>query len=125
MRERGWGRIVNVASSSIREPIPGLTLSNANRMAALGLLNTLAREVAGDGITVNTIATGRFAHRPPGRQLRLARGRRGGRSRRGAGGAARERRRSSGDLVAFVCSERAAYLTGTVIPLDGGLTRSA
>src|SRR6185503_10414170 len=61
MRERGWGRIVNVASSSIREPIPGLTLSNANRMAALGLLATLAREVAGDGITVNTIATGRFA----------------------------------------------------------------
>ena len=63
MRERGWGRIVNVASTSIREPIPGLALSNSNRMAALGLLNTLAREVAGDGITVNTIATGRFAHR--------------------------------------------------------------
>ena len=61
MRERGWGRIVNVSSSSIREPIPGLALSNSNRMAALGLLKTLADEVAGDGITVNTVATGMFA----------------------------------------------------------------
>ena len=43
MRERGWGRIVNVSSTSVREPIPGLALSNSNRMAALGLLNTLAR----------------------------------------------------------------------------------
>ena len=60
MRERGWGRIVNVSSTSVREPIQGLALSNSNRMAALGLLNTLAVEVAGDGITVNTIATGRF-----------------------------------------------------------------
>jgi len=61
MREGGWGRIVNVASTSVREPIPGLTLSNANRAAAVGLLATLAREVAADGVTVNTIATGRFA----------------------------------------------------------------
>ena len=48
-------------STSIREPIPHLTLSNANRLAALGLLETLADEVAGDGITVNTVATGMFA----------------------------------------------------------------
>ena len=61
MRERGWGRIVNVGSTSTREPIPGLNLSNAHRMAAVGFLKTLAREVAGDGITVNTVATGRFA----------------------------------------------------------------
>ena len=61
MRERGWGRIVNVGSSSTREPIPGLNLSNAHRMAAVGFLKTLSREVAGDGITVNTVATGRFA----------------------------------------------------------------
>jgi 3-oxoacyl-[acyl-carrier protein] reductase len=124
MRERGWGRIVNVASSSIREPIPGLTLSNANRMAALGLLASLAREVAADGITVNTIATGRFAtdrlasnygsleeaERVAGEEVPAARL-----------GTPEE----YGDLVAFVCSERAAYLTGTVIPLDGGLTRSS
>jgi len=125
MRERGWGRIVNVASSSIREPIPGLALSNSNRMAAEGLLNTLAREVGADGVTVNTIATGRFATE------RLA---------EGHGGSLEEAERVArdevpaarlgtpeefGDLVAFVCSERAGYLTGTVIPLDGGLTRSS
>ena len=61
MRERGWGRIVNVALELDPRADPGLTLSNANRMAAVGLLNTLAGEVAADGITVNTIATGRFA----------------------------------------------------------------
>jgi 3-oxoacyl-[acyl-carrier protein] reductase len=123
MRERGWGRIVNVSSSSIREPIPGLTLSNANRLAALGLLETLADEVAGEGITVNTVATGMFATE------RLA-DREG--SLESAEAAAEERIPAKrlgqpdeyGDLVAFLCSERAAYLTGAVIPLDGGLLRS-
>jgi 3-oxoacyl-[acyl-carrier protein] reductase len=123
MRERGWGRIVNVSSSSIREPIPGLALSNANRLAALGLLETLADEVSGDGVTVNTVATGQFA------TDRLA-DRHG--SLEQAEAAARDRipaRRLGrpdeyGDLVAFLCSERAAYLTGAVIPLDGGLLRS-
>lgn len=123
MRERRWGRIVNVSSSSVREPIPGLTLSNANRMAALGLFETLADEVAGDGVTVNTVATGMFAtDRLADRQGSLEQ----------AEAAARERvpaRRLGqpeeyGDLVAFLCSERAAYLTGAVIPLDGGLLRS-
>jgi 3-oxoacyl-[acyl-carrier protein] reductase len=123
MRERGWGRIVNVSSSSIREPIAGLTLSNSNRLAALGLLETLADEVAGDGITVNTVATGMFA------TDRLA-DRHG--SLEGAEAMAKERIPAKrlgqpeeyGDLVAFLCSERAAYLTGAVIPLDGGLLRS-
>lgn len=123
MRERSWGRIVNVSSSSIREPIPHLTLSNANRMAALGLLKTLAAEVAGDGITVNTVATGMFATE----RLADTQG-----SLEGAEAAASERvpagRLGSpeeyGDLVAFLCSERAAYLTGAVIPLDGGMLRS-
>ncbi len=123
MRERGWGRIVNVSSSSIREPIPYLTLSNANRLAALGLLETLADEVAGDGITVNTVATGMFA------TDRLADH---DGSLESAEAAAKERIPAKrlghpdeyGDLVAFLCSERAAYLTGAVIPLDGGLLRS-
>ena len=61
MRERAWGRIVNVASTSVIEPIPGLALSNAHRMATVGLFKTLAGEVAADGITVNTVATGLFA----------------------------------------------------------------
>jgi 3-oxoacyl-[acyl-carrier protein] reductase len=123
MRERGWGRIVNVASSSIREPIAGLTLSNANRLAALGLLETLADEVAGDGVTVNTVATGMFATE----RLADPQG-----SLEGAEAAAKQRVPAKrlghpdeyGDLVAFLCSERAAYLTGAVIPLDGGLLRS-
>lgn len=124
MRERGWGRIVNVGSSSMREPIRGLALSNAHRMAAVGLLKTLATEVAADGVTVNSVATGRFATQ------RLA-------DNAGSMEAAEERAREDvpagrlgtpeefGDLVAFLCSERAAYLTGVVIPLDGGLLRSA
>ncbi len=124
MRERGWGRIVNVGSSSTREPIPGLNLSNAHRMAAVGFLKTLSREVAADGITVNTVATGRFA------TARLA-------DSTGSIEAAEEAARAEvpaarlgrpaeyGDLVAFLCSERAAYITGTVIPIDGGLLRSA
>ena len=123
MRERGWGRIVNVSSTSIREPIPSLTLSNANRLAALGLLETLATDVAGDGVTVNTVATGLFATD----RLADAQG-----SLEGAQKAARERVPAGrlgqpeeyGDLVAFLCSDRAAYLTGAVIPLDGGLLSS-
>jgi 3-oxoacyl-[acyl-carrier protein] reductase len=123
MRERGWGRIVNVGSSSTREPIPGLNLSNAHRMAAVGFLKTLSREVAGDGITVNTVATGRFATE----RLAAADG-----SLDAAEEAAREevpagrlgRPEEYGDLVAFLCSDRAAYITGTVIPIDGGLLRS-
>jgi 3-oxoacyl-[acyl-carrier protein] reductase len=124
MRERGWGRIVNVGSSSTREPIAGLNLSNAHRMAAVGFLKTLAHEVAGDGITVNTVATGRFATE----RLADASG-----SLEGAEAAAKNevpagrlgRPEEYGDLVAFLCSERAAYVTGTVIPIDGGLLRSA
>jgi len=124
MRERGWGRIVNVGSSSTREPIPGLNLSNAHRMAAVGFLKTLAREVAAEGITVNTVATGRFATE------RLA-------SNYGSMEAAEAAAQRDvptgrlgtpeeyGDLVAFLCSDRAAYITGTTIPIDGGLLHSA
>jgi 3-oxoacyl-[acyl-carrier protein] reductase len=124
MRERQWGRIVNVGSNTTREPNPFLNLSNAHRMAAVGFLKTLAGEVAGDGITVNTVATGRFATE------RLADA---GGSLDGAEAAARTEVPAArlgtveeyGDLVAFLCSDRAAYLTGTVIPLDGGLLKSA
>jgi len=124
MRERGWGRVVNVGSSSTREPIPGLNLSNSHRMAAVGFLKTLSREVAADGITVNTVATGRFATE----RLADASG-----SIAGAEEAAKHevpagrlgQPEEYGDLVAFLCSDRAAYITGTVIPIDGGLLHSA
>jgi len=124
MRERGWGRIVNVGSSSTREPIPGLNLSNAHRMAAVGFLKTLAHEVAGDGITVNTVATGRFAtERLIGDDGTLEQAEEAARTEVPAGRLGRPE--EYGDLVAFLCSERAAYITGTVIPIDGGVLRSA
>jgi 3-oxoacyl-[acyl-carrier protein] reductase len=123
MRERKWGRIVNVGSSSVREPIPHLTLSNSNRMAAIGLFKTLATEVASEGITVNTVATGRFA------TDRLAQnwGSWEEMEKHAAEGVPAGRLgqpEEFGDLVAFICSERAAYLTGAVVPLDGGMLRS-
>lgn len=124
MRERGWGRVVNVGSSATREPIPGLNLSNSHRMAAVGFFKTLSREVAGDGVTVNTVATGRFATE------RLASNY--GSMEAAAAAAQRDvpagrlgRPEEYGDLVAFLCSERAAYVTGAVIPIDGGLLHSA
>jgi 3-oxoacyl-[acyl-carrier protein] reductase len=125
MRERGWGRIVNVGSTTTREPNPALNLSNSHRMAAVGFLKTLSREVAGDGITVNTIATGRFATERlaelAGRPLDEVEKAAGAEVPAGRLGRPEE----YGDLVAFLCSERAAYITGSVIPIDGGLLRSA
>ena len=124
MRERGWGRIVNVGSGSTREPIPGLNLSNSHRMAAVGFLKTLAREVAADGVTVNTVATGTFATdrlADPSGSLEPAEA--AARERVPAGRLGRPE--EYGDLVAFLCSERAAYITGTTIPIDGGLLNSA
>jgi len=123
MRERGFGRITNVASSSVREPIPHLTLSNVHRMAAVGFLKTLAGEVAADGITVNTIATGRFATdrlaATWGSWEEMERG-----AAEGVPAGRLGQPEEFGDLVAFLSSERAAFLTGAVIPLDGGMMRS-
>jgi 3-oxoacyl-[acyl-carrier protein] reductase len=123
MRGEGWGRIVNVGSTTTIEVNPALNLSNSHRMAAVGFFKTLAREVAGDGITVNTVATGRFA---TDRMAEL------GGSIEQVEAAAREEVPAGrlgtveeyGDLVAFLCSDRAAYITGTVIPIDGGLLRA-
>lgn len=123
MRERGWGRIVNVGSSSTEEVIDHLALSSAHRLATVGYFKVLARAVARDGVTVNTVATGKFATE----RLAELSG-----SLEAAQAAAREtvpagrlgEPEEYGDLVAFLCSERAAYLTGTVIPLDGGLLRA-
>ncbi len=123
MRRRRWGRIVSVGSSSVVEPIPHLALSNAHRMATVGFLKTLATEVAGDGITVNTVATGRFATdrlaENWGSWEEMER-----RAHEGVPAGRLGRPEEFGDLVAFLCSERAAYLTGAVIPLDGGMLRS-
>ncbi len=123
MRERGWGRIVNVGSSSVPEPIPGLALSNSHRPGLVGFLKTLSREVAADGVTVNDVATGRFA------TDRLADNWGGWEQmeEHAAGDVPAGRLGTPeeyGDLVAFLCSERAGYVTGVSIPIDGGLLRS-
>ncbi|HKG34846.1 MAG TPA: SDR family oxidoreductase [Solirubrobacterales bacterium] len=123
MRERGWGRVLNVGSSSTIEPIPGLNLSNAHRMAAVGFFKTLSRELAGDGITVNTVATGRFATDRLAENygsLEVAEKVAAEEVPAGRLGQPEE----YGDLAAFLCSERAAYITGAVIPIDGGMLRS-
>jgi 3-oxoacyl-[acyl-carrier protein] reductase len=123
MSERGWGRIVNVGSSSTREPIPFLNLSNTHRMAAVGFLKTLAAEVAGEGITVNTVATGRFATERLAALGSIEAAEEAAKTEIPAGRLGRPE--EYGDLVAFLCSERAAYITGTVIPIDGGLLHAA
>lgn len=118
MRERGWGRIVAITSLGVRQPYANLALSNAARAGATGFLRTLAREVAGDGITVNSVQPGLHAtdrvRSVYGDGDRLAQalatvpaGRLGEPEELGA-------------LVAFLCSARAGYLTGASIPLDGG-----
>lgn len=114
------GRIVNVTSSTVREPTDHLALSNAVRPGVVGWAKSLARELGPKGITVNSIAPGRidterlrdvYPDGPTERDVRaIPLGRLG-------------RPRELGDLVAFLCSDRAAYVTGTVIPVDGGLTR--
>jgi 3-oxoacyl-[acyl-carrier protein] reductase len=123
MRERGWGRVVGIASTSVREPIQTLTLSNAERSAALAAYKTLARAVAADGVTVNTLLPGQIATE---RMTQLYG------SIEAAQASAAERipaaRLGSPEemaaAAAFLCSERAAYITGAALAVDGGMLRS-
>jgi 3-oxoacyl-[acyl-carrier protein] reductase len=121
LRASGRGRIVSIASSSVREPLANLALSNAVRPGVVGWLTSLARELGPDGITVNTIAPGRIDTE----RLRQVYGE--------AGLATAElehlplRRLGAATeiaaVAAFLASDRASYVTGAVIPVDGGLTR--
>jgi 3-oxoacyl-[acyl-carrier protein] reductase len=123
MRARGWGRIVNVTSTSTKEPIPGLGLSNSHRMAAVGALKTLSRELARDGILVNSVAPGRIATERiasmTGTPLEELRSQPQPEIPAGRLGEPHE----MGDVIAFLCSERASYVTGVNLMVDGGLTR--
>jgi 3-oxoacyl-[acyl-carrier protein] reductase len=120
MRERGFGRVVSVSSSAAREPIAQLLLSSAHRPGLLGAFKTLAKKLAPDGITLNTILPGRIA---TDRITHLH-------------GSLEEAQRVAGDEIpigrlgtteeiaaaaAFLCSVRASYITGVSLPVDGGL----
>lgn len=120
MRARRWGRIVALESVTVKQPIPALVLSNAFRGAVAAALKSLASEVASEGITVNTIATGlvmtdrfRKLYDTPGKVA--------------AAVAAVPIGRPAAPpefapLVAFLCGEPARYVTGQTISIDGGLT---
>jgi 3-oxoacyl-[acyl-carrier protein] reductase len=131
MEERGWGRLMAILTSGVRHPIPELAYSNAGRGALAMWMKTVSRSVAPAGVTVNGIVPGRIN---TDRAVQLETGR-----------AAREQRpvheiraariadipagrygeaSEVADLVAFLASERAAYITGALIPIDGGMATS-
>jgi 3-oxoacyl-[acyl-carrier protein] reductase len=131
MRERGWGRIVTNASSGVVAPIPNLAISNALRLTLVGWSKTLAREVARDGVTVNLVLPGRVA---TGRivQLDAARAEREGKPLDDIVAASEASIPAGryGDpaeyaaAVAFLASVPAAYVTGTMLRVDGGMIPS-
>jgi 3-oxoacyl-[acyl-carrier protein] reductase len=120
MRERGWGRILNVSSMTAREPAGALVLSNAHRSATLAAFKTIADQVAADGVTLNSLLPGfigtdrlreLFGGNLEGVAERIPLGRLGTVEEFGA-------------AAAFLCSEPARYITGTTLLIDGGATRS-
>jgi 3-oxoacyl-[acyl-carrier protein] reductase len=128
MRTRGWGRIITSTSSGTVSPIPNLAISNALRLSLVGWSKTLSREVAKDGITANIILPGRIATD----RLKFLDAAKAQRESRSVDEVSTEsmaaiplgrygKPQEYGDVVAFLASERAAYITGSVIRVDGGL----
>jgi 3-oxoacyl-[acyl-carrier protein] reductase len=115
MQAQQWGRVVAITSIAVRQPIPTLILSNTARAGLTGFLKTLAREVASDGVTVNSLQPGvhdtdRIRHLPGGLDAATASvpmGRAGDPADFGA-------------VCAFLCSEPARFVTGVALPVDGG-----
>jgi 3-oxoacyl-[acyl-carrier protein] reductase len=131
MKAAGWGRIINIASTSAKEPIIGMVLSNATRAAVVAIAKTMSLELSGYGITINTVCPGPtytdrakylianrcqtesltteevltqiVANVPVGRMAQPE---------------------EIGIVVSFLASDLASYITGIVLPVDGGLTRS-
>ena len=131
MKERRWGRIINITSIAVKQPVDNLILSNSVRAAVTGFARTLANEVARDGVTVNCVMPG---YTLTDRIAELAASNaRLHETTVGAINAAWESQIPMGRLgtprefaamVAFLASERASYTTGASIPVDGGWIRS-
>jgi 3-oxoacyl-[acyl-carrier protein] reductase len=119
MRARKWGRIVALESTSVKQPIANLVLSNAFRTAAVAALKTLAGEVAREGITVNTIATGMIETDRFRAIYDSAEKRQAALAKIPFGRPAEPE--EFAPLVAFLCGEPARYVTGQTISIDGGL----
>jgi 3-oxoacyl-[acyl-carrier protein] reductase len=123
MRERGWGRILNVASTSVREPIAPLMLSNTHRSAMAAAFKTLSREVAGDGVTLNSLLPGRIAtDRLRDRHGSIDAAAEAARTQVPAGRLGRPEEMAA--AAAFLASDRAGYITGATLAIDGGLLHS-
>ncbi|MBI2214420.1 MAG: SDR family oxidoreductase [Acidobacteria bacterium] len=132
MRERRWGRIVNITSTSVKQPVEGLMLSNAIRMSVVGFAKTLADELGAFGITVNTVAPG-YTGTERLAELAAAKAQRSGVTKESV----LEEWRSSVPLrriglpeevaaaVVWLCSEQGAYITGVTLSVDGGRTRAS
>src|SRR5690606_20772357 len=127
MRQARWGRIVNVVSTSVKEPIPGLGVSNTVRGAVASWAKTLSRELAPAGITVNNVLPG-YTRTGRIEQIVADRVRRSGEDAQTVEAAMRagvpagrfaEPEETAG-VIAFLCSPAAAYVTGVSLPVDGG-----
>jgi len=116
MREQQWGRVIAITSVGVRQPIAGLILSNVARSGLTAFLKTLAREVAGDGVTVNSLQPGLH---DTDRVRQLYGGQMDPRD-AGIPAGVLGRPEDFGRIAAFLCSDSASFLTGTAIPVDGG-----
>lgn len=119
MKTQGWGRILAVTSVAAKEPQPGLLISNSLRAGLLGLVNTLSREVARDGITVNALLPG-YTKTDRMAELGVDDASMGPKIPAGRLGDPAE----FAALAAFLASGRASYITGQAIAVDGGLLQS-
>jgi len=131
MQAQKWGRIVNITSVSVKQPIEGLLLSNTVRAGLTGWAKTVSGEVAIDGVTVNNVAPG-YTLTERQEQLAEVRGKAAGKSTQEiietwASQAPMRRMASPEEIaaaVAFLASERASYITGVTLQVDGGWVRS-